>query len=184
MVSNDFDTNRGELSIVIRLVKLIEEASEWSGKFVSLFFIPMCLLLVFEVIMRYLFNSPTIFSQELSTIFFGAIGMLGGTYTLLHKSHVNLDILYGRFSAKKRAAIDIITSALFFFFCGLMIWYGSKMTYESIMQNEHSPSMWAPPMYFIKMIIPISATMLFLQGLAKLYRDILTLKGVGKKEDQ
>ena len=157
------------------VIRIIDSTTDWTGKIVSLMLIPMCLLLVFEVLMRYIFNNPTRFSHELSTFLFGGIGMLGGAYTYLYKGHVTLDIIYGRLNSRKKAILDIITSPFFFFFCVALIWQGWNMAYDSLMLNEHTSTPWGPPLYPLKFIIPIASILIFFQGIAKMIRDVFTV---------
>lgn len=145
--------------------------SEWSGRGVSIVLFLLVGVLVYEVIMRYVFNSPTIWAHELSLFLFGTIGMVGGAYVLLHKAHVNLDILYSRVSPRKRAVLDLITAPLFFFIIILMIWAGGGFALRSWKILEPSSTVWAPPVYPFKTIVPVAAFLLLLQGVAKFIRD-------------
>ena len=54
-----------------------------------------------------------------------------GAYVLKHGGHVNVDILYGRFSPRIRAIIDLFTWLLFFYFCGLLLVKGWEMAWDS-----------------------------------------------------
>ncbi len=71
-------------------------------------------LLLMEVVLRYFFNSPTVWANELAQMLFGAYAILAGGYILRTGGHVNVDILYSRLSRKSRAALDIVTSSAFF----------------------------------------------------------------------
>ncbi|MBU4353040.1 MAG: TRAP transporter small permease subunit [Nanoarchaeota archaeon] len=158
---------------IVRISNFLNAVSELTGKTVSLLLIPMCLLLVYEVIARYGFNNPTIFSHELSTFLFGGIGVLGGAYAHYHKAHVNLDIFYGRWSPRTRAIMDIISSPLFFFFLVILIWRGAEMAHDSLVLNEHTSTPWGPPLFPLKLTIPLASILLLFQGIAKLCMDIL-----------
>lgn len=162
---------------LIALLRVIDGISERSGKLLSFFLVPMCLVLVYEVIMRYGFNRPTIFAYETSLFIYGAIGMLGGAYVLLHDGHVRMDAVYGRLSLRTRALIDLITVLLFFYFCALLLWQGWEMAYFSLTIKEHTGTPWSPPYYPIKLIIPIAAFLILLQGLVKFIRDLLSVIG-------
>ena len=131
----------------------------------------MCLLLVYEVIMRYGFNSPTIFAHETSLFLYGGTGMLVGGYVLLHNAHVRMDAVYGRLSPRSKAILDLITASIFFYLCGLVLWQGWGMGYRSLMAGEYTMTPWAPPYYPLKMAIPVAAFLILLQGLAKFIRD-------------
>ena len=129
-------------------------------------------VLAYEVTMRYVFNSPTIWGQELSLFLFGTTGMIGGAYVLLHKAHVNLDLLYSRVTRRKQAILDLITAPVFFFVTILIIWYGMDFALNSWKILEISSSPWHPPYYPVKTIIPIAALLLLLQGVVKFIRDL------------
>lgn len=145
--------------------------SEWSGRGVGIALFLLVGVLTYEVITRYVFNNPTIWAHQLSLFLFGTIGMIGGAYVLLHKAHVNLDIIYSRVSRRKQAILDLITAPLFFFIIILMMWVGGSFALRSWAILEPSSTVWAPPIYPFKTIIPVAAFLLLLQGVAKLIRD-------------
>jgi TRAP-type mannitol/chloroaromatic compound transport system permease small subunit len=154
-------------------------AADWInervGKVLSLFVLVMFGLLLMEVIRRYLLNAPTVWANELTQMFFGAYAVLSGGYILATGGHVNVDLFYSRLTRRKQARLDIITSLLFFMFGGMMLYYGSALAWESLSTFETSESAWNPPIYPIKLMIPVGAGLLLLQGTAKLLRDILIL---------
>ena len=98
--------------------------------------------------------------------------MLGGGYVFLHEGHVRLDALYERFTPRVKAILDLITFIFFFIFCGVLIWKGWLMGWDSLMMLERTQSAFAPPLYPIKLVIPVGAGLLILQGLAKFIRDL------------
>lgn len=159
---------------------LIDTVNEWVGKIVSYLILFMMAIMVFEVGARYVFLSPTIWAHETSSFLFGVGVMLGGGYTLLYREHVNMDIIYNRFSLRSRATVDLITSILFFSFCIALIWKGAEWAWRSLLLLEASYTVWAPPFYPIKLMIPIGGSLLLLQGLAKFIRDLTTAIRRGK----
>ncbi len=156
-------------------IAAIDALNDWVGKILSYFLFAFFVLLFVEVILRYFFNSPTVWANELSQMLFGAYAILGGGYILRTGGHVNVDIVYSRFTKKTRAVIDIFTSALFFLFCGMLLVYGGSLAWESLARFEHSQSAWNPPLYPAKLMIPLAAGLIICQGIAKLMRDCLTL---------
>ena len=156
-------------------LKFINDVNERVGKLLSYFLFLFFALLFMEVILRYFFNSPTVWANELAQMLFGAYAILAGGYIMLTGGHVNVDILYSRLSQKTRAILDIFTSVLFFLFCGMLLIYGGSLAWDSLSRFEHSQSAWNPPLYPAKLMIPLAALLLMLQGLAKLIRDILTV---------
>jgi len=65
----------------------------------------------------------------------------------------------------------LFTWLLFFYFCGLLLWKGGEMAWDSFKVLETEPTAFAPPVYPIKMMIPLGALIILLQGLAKFIRD-------------
>ena len=156
------------------VLKFIDDMNDWVGRVLSFGVLLMFVLVLSEVIRRYLFNAPTVWGTELTQMTFGAYVILSGGYILRWEGHVNVDILYSRLSDRGKAVLDIITFFLFFLFCGMMLWYGGALAWESISILERSDSAWHPPIYPVKMMIPIGAFLLLAQGIAKLIRDTLT----------
>ncbi len=159
-----------------RIIKYIDKLNNIVGNIVKFLLLYMALTLVYEVVMRYFFNKPTIWVFDLCKQALGFIGALGGGYTLLYNSHVKVDVIYTNLSLKTRAILDLITSVLFFIFIGVLIWKSTEMAVNSWALKEHAVTVLAPPLYFVKTAIPIGAVLVLLQGIAKVLRDILVLK--------
>ncbi len=172
------------MKVLYHFLRLIGWINDQAAKILSYFILIIFGLLIVEVIRRYLFNAPTVWANELTQMLFGAYIVLAGGYILASEGHVNVDILYSRLSRKTQAILDIITSVLFFLFCMMMVYYGGSLAWESLSTFEHSQSAWNPPIYPVKLTIPLGACLLLLQGIAKLIRDILFLiKGVDYREE-
>ena len=163
------------MSLLKAILAIIDTVNDRVGNILSYFLFFFFVLLLMEVILRYFFNSPTVWANELAQMLFGAYTILAGGYILRTGGHVNVDILYSRLSKKSRAGLDIVTSSLFFLFCGMLLIYGGSLAWDSLSRFEHSQSAWNPPLYPAKLMIPFAAILLMLQGVAKLIRDILIL---------
>jgi len=163
------------MSILKAFLKFIDAVNDRVGNFLSYFLFFFFVLLLMEVVLRYFFNSPTVWANELAQMLFGAYAILAGGYILRTGGHVNVDILYSRLPRKTRAALDVVTSSLFFLFCGMLLIYGGSLAWDSLSRFEHSQSAWNPPLYPAKLMIPLAAILLMLQGIAKLIRDIFIL---------
>jgi TRAP-type mannitol/chloroaromatic compound transport system permease small subunit len=157
------------------ILGFIDALNDWVGRVLSFGVLAMFLLVLSEVIRRYFFNSPTVWGNELTQLLFGMYVILSGGHILRWGGHVNVDILYSHIGPRLKAFVDIVTFSLFFLFCGMMLLYGGSLAWESLSILERSNSAWEVPLYPWKMMIPIGALLLLLQGVAKLIRDILTL---------
>jgi TRAP-type mannitol/chloroaromatic compound transport system permease small subunit len=164
-----------------RVLSIIDSVSEWSGRLISIFIFFLAFLLLYDVIMRFAFNAPTIWCHELALHIFGAYVVLAGPYVLLHHEHVKIDIVYNRFSPRGRAMIDSVTYLLFFMYIGLLLWHGFHIAARSVALNQTvSPSPWASPLWPVKLTIPLAAFLMLIQGLAHYIRT-LTLVFTGKE---
>ena len=154
------------------MLRLIDSTSEWSGKVVSFFVVFAMLALLYEIISRYVFHSPTLWAHEVSHHFYGAHFMIGGAYTLLHRMHVRTDVIVGRLSPRTQAIVEVIIIMVFFYYCGLLLFKGGQMAWTSVLRQETVTSVFRSPLWPVKLTIPIGAFLVLMQGIAKFIRDI------------
>lgn len=167
------------------LSKFIDRLSEWIGK-ASAWLIPLLIAeLVYDTIARYVFNAPTAWSYDISYMLYGAAFMGGASYTLLLDEHVRIEVIYEKVSPKSRAVIDAIGYVIFFFpSMGALLYFGTEFTIKSWKILESSgESMWSPPIYPFKTIIPITALLLILQGIVQFVRCLVSIKKGRKSLD-
>jgi TRAP-type mannitol/chloroaromatic compound transport system permease small subunit len=107
----------------------------------------------------------------------GTFFLMGEAFTLKHKQHVRIDILYGRFSKRTRAAIDVFFYLVLFF----PLWFGilyALIPYVSFSWEMGEKSMqgyWQPVIYPFKTVMPIGVGLFLLQALAEFCRSLLIL---------
>ena len=158
--------------VIRALVNGIDSISKWTGRIIGYFIVLMMLVLLYEVFLRYVLDNPTNWAHETSLYMFGSYFMLLGGYALYSRSHISMDLLYGRFSPRKKAIMDVITALLFFFFIGGLFYYGAEYAWDAVTRQQSSGTAWNPPLYPFKLMIPISAFLLLLSGVAKFIRDL------------
>lgn len=148
------------------------------GKICAYSILVMMLLVVYEVFTRRVLNQPTVWTFESITQVYGFHFMMVIPYTLLHKGIVNVDLLYGAFSKRNQAILDLATYALFFFpFILGVLFKGVPYAVTSWQQLETSWSVFAPPIYPFKTVIPVAFGLLFLQGVSEVLKRVLILMG-------
>ena len=163
------------MKCIDRLIHVIGQINEWTGRITAYLLFFMALSTTYEVIARYLFNSPTLWSMESNQYVLCLYSALAGGYALLHKAHVSVDIISSRFSEKTRACVDIATSFFFFLFILVLIWKSGVMAWDSLVENEVSPTILEVPLFPVKIFIPIGGFLILLQGVGKLLGDIRVL---------
>ena len=152
----------------------MDNLSEWTGRIFVWLIIPLTIVVVYEVISRRVFNAPNIWATEVTNYLYGPHFMLAAAYTLLYRSHVSIDIIYGKFSPRTRGIMDIITHLVFYFpFCTIVFIQGILFAQTSWSIHETSESAALTIVPLIKTVIPVTFALLLIQGLANFIRSIM-----------
>ncbi|MEX5729998.1 TRAP-type mannitol/chloroaromatic compound transport system permease small subunit [Rhodovulum iodosum] len=99
----------------------IDRLSLFCGEFVSYWAVIAVLVYYYEVIARYVFNSPTNWAHEAMYLMFGMQYLIAGSYAMLTESHVRVDVFYAPLSRPRKAWADLVTSIFFFIFAGTLL---------------------------------------------------------------
>jgi len=156
-----------------RVTDAIETVNVKAGEFVAWWSLIAVFVYYYEVIARFVFNSPTNWVHESMFLMFGMQYMLSGAYAYREDQHVRVDVIYSKFSPRGKAIADIVTSVFFFIFIGTMLVTGYRFAADAVNVGEHSFTEWGIQYWSVKLAIPIGAALLLLQGIAKLLKDIL-----------
>lgn len=166
------------MSNVTRYLRVQDGLSDWVGRVVSWLTLGIIGVLLFEVVARYLFNAPTVWGHELSTMFFGALSILAGSYTLRHQGHVRSDVVYRLLPPRGQAFCDVVIFVLALVVLAVVFRMAVDFTWHAWRIGEFSNrSVWRPPLWPIKATIPLAVGLLMLQCLAELVRGVLRLAG-------
>jgi TRAP-type mannitol/chloroaromatic compound transport system permease small subunit len=154
----------------------IERAIDWvsdrSGLFVALWSVNAVLAYTFEVVMRYLFNMPTIWVHEGSYLLFGMMYVIAGAHGLLHGAHVRVDVIYTKLSLRAQAGLDIVTALFFFVFIVVMGATSWRFLSDSYAQGERSVETWQIHYWPVKAMMVLGAALILLAGISRLIKDI------------
>lgn len=159
-------------------IKFIDRINERVGKAVSYLVVPLSLIVVFEVIMRYIFDAPTLWAWDVNMYLGGLMTILGAGYAHLYKSHVSVEFFLERWSPRKKVLLELILSPLIILPLAILAWYGFEAAWQSVKINEHYSSLWEPPIYPLRIAIPIGAVLFLLQAVSRFIGDILRFCGV------
>ncbi|WP_398464466.1 TRAP transporter small permease subunit [Tardiphaga sp.] len=162
---------------MLKLARAVTSLNAVIGRVASWLIVPMFVLLLADVVMRYVVGRAAIWTAEFAQLIFGVYAVIAGGYLLVERAHVNVDIIYGRFNRVKKAIVDLATSFLFYIFMGVLVYQGIDMAWESVAQRETSSSIWDPYIWPVKMVIPVAGILLLLQGIVRTVSDIRTVNG-------
>ena len=164
-----------------KVTQFIDRFTIKQGEFSSLLALPLLVVVLYEVIMRYLFNAPTIWGFELTTFIYGIHYMLGLAYCDVHGGHVRVDIFTSQLPIRFQAIIGIITTTIFFMPVMIYMTIASwKYAWISIAGREVNSTSWAPPIYPVKALMALSFTFLLIQGISNLLHNIRATQGLSK----
>jgi TRAP-type mannitol/chloroaromatic compound transport system permease small subunit len=159
---------------LVRVVRAIDRFTEVTGTWVAWLNVPMMLFVSYEVMMRYVFDSPTIWVFDTTYMLYGTIFMLGAAYALLKGAHIRTDFFFEQWSARTRGTIDSVAYIVFFFpsiFVFLLITWGEGWyAYQINELSEQTP--WRPVLWPFKMMIPLACLLLLVQGVSETIKSL------------
>jgi TRAP-type mannitol/chloroaromatic compound transport system permease small subunit len=151
-----------------KLCKSIDSINEMVGRVAAWATAVVVLVVFVDVVMRYLFNTSYVFTQEMEWHLFGFIFLMGAGATLLKDGHVRVDIFYQRYGHRGRAWINLL-GVIFFLVpgCLMIIVTSLKFVASSFAVLEGSPDPGGVPYRFIlKSCIPAGFILVLIQGVA------------------
>jgi TRAP-type mannitol/chloroaromatic compound transport system permease small subunit len=166
--------------ILLLVEQGIDRFSETCGRISAWLLLILVLVIAYDVLMRYAFQSTHVALQELEWHLFALSFLLGAGYTLKHDEHVRVDIFYqGRhMNARRRAWLNLFGTLLFLLpFCVLVIVSAWPFAYNAYIQGESSPDPGGLPYrWLLKSAILLGFALLFIQGIAEILRNMRVLR--------
>lgn len=154
-------------------MKLISEFNRRVGEFVCLFYLAVFAIIIYDVVLRYFFDAPTVWGLELVIALAGIQYVLGGAQAIRDDAHVRIDVIYLLFSPRTRRNLDILSSVLVIIFLSIVCYYGFLQAQTSWLRDETSGAGWNShaPMY-MKIAIPVGASLMLLQSIVQLIKAL------------
>lgn len=164
---------------VERLLRIVDGISIWTGKICAWLVFPLMGALVYEVISRYFFSSPTLWAFDITYMIYGAHFMLVAAFALAKHDHIRTDFVYRLAPVRWQATLDAALYLVFFIpALTVFLWVSTEYAVDSWIQGERSNlSPWLPPVYPLKTVLPVSAALLLLQGVSELIKSIYAARG-------
>lgn len=157
-------------------VRVVEAMNYRIGRMSMYLLFVLCGVLLWSIIAK-AFGRPPLWTQEMAQFTMVAYFTLGGAYSLQLGANVRMDLLYGNWSPRRQAAVDVVTVFTMIFFLGVILYGGIESTAYALDIGERSRTVWRPYLAPIKIVICVGAVLMILQSLAFLIRDIALLRG-------
>ena len=163
-----------------KVLKAVDTISEKSGNIARWFGLLLILVVVYDVVARYIFNAPTIWGYEIAMALGMSLYCWGYAYTESKHGHVRVDVFYIHMSPRARAIVDTIGGFLFFLpVIGLVVFAAwNNMMWSWGVMEKSVEGYWYPPWYPLRTMIFLGFALLLMQGVANLSRSLYqTIKG-------
>jgi TRAP-type C4-dicarboxylate transport system permease small subunit len=158
------------------LNRLIDGLTYLSGWTAALCLVGAALVVTEAVIVRKILGISTIWQIEASVFMLIFTVFAGAPFVQKNEHHLNVDLLIIHLSPKTRQITLIIVSIVTCILAGILAWYAWPMWWEAVVNNEHSESLWGPPLWIPYFFLPLGMTLLFLQYIVYIRDKIVDLK--------
>lgn len=145
-----------------------------SGRLFAYLSLPVIAVIMIEVIGRYFFRHPFIWTHETMMFLTALIFAMGGGYVLFQRGHISVDIFVKKLSIRGQAIVNIIASVFFFIYIYFLTPALIRYAGTSLRILERSGTPWNPPVYPLKIAILVAVIIILLAGIANLIRDLNT----------
>ena len=153
-----------------RFVDVVGECTSWLA-------LVIVALMATNVLLRYLFRTGSVWSQELEWHLLVPLILFGTSYALRHGEHVRVDIVYGKFSERTKVIVDLVSALLAIAISVLFIWFSFHYVQQSYVIDERSQDPGGLPYrYLLKALIPVGFGLLLAQSIAVALLNIEKLR--------
>ena len=158
----------------IRLVRIIDKFTDTTGTWVAWLNLPLVGAVSYEVISRYAFNKPTMWSFDVTYMLYGSIFMLGSAYALHKGAHIRTDFFFEKWSIRTKGVIDSVAYLVFFFpsIFVFMLVSGAEGWYAYTINEESEQSPWRPLLWPYKLVVPLTCVLLLIQGVSEVIKSL------------
>jgi TRAP-type mannitol/chloroaromatic compound transport system permease small subunit len=161
-----------------KVLLFVDKVSTWVGQAFSWIIVALTLHISWEVFSRYVLDHPRAWAFDAMIMMYGTLFMMAGAYTLAKNGHVRGDVIYGFFTPRAQAILDL-TLYIVFFIPGIvaLTYAGYFYAAESWAINEHSNiTSEGPPVYPFKTVIPLAGAFVLAQGIVEIIRCVICIK--------
>jgi len=166
------------MKALLALSRFIDAANERLSVIADSLVLLSCLISAGNAFSRYAFSISSNAWLEIQWYMFGALVMLGASYTLKRNEHVRVDMVYSNLSTRGQIWVDIFGAILFLLPATLILCYLSwPVFHNSWVENEISGNAGGLIRWPIKIFLPLGFGLLSLQGISELIKRIAMLTG-------
>jgi TRAP-type mannitol/chloroaromatic compound transport system permease small subunit len=158
-------------------VRFMDRIADGVGAFAKYLIYLMIGVLLFDVVSDKAFGFVQNWTVEMAQFTLTAFFFMAGPKTLKDDTHVRLDLIYANLSDRGKARIDMVTIWIVIFYLAVMLWGSLSSLQYSWETNQRLPSLWAPSLVPIKVLMVICIVLMILQCIAIFFKSVATARG-------
>lgn len=160
----------------VKYVHGVDRFNRTVGRFTMYLVFVLMGILLYSALSKGFFL-PSQWTLEMAQFVMAAYYLLGGAYSLQLDSHVRMDLLYGKWSPRTKAVVDVLTIFMLFVYLFFLLYGGVSSTAYALKFGETSYSSWSPYMAPVKIVMVIGIFLTFLQATSILIKDLAIAMG-------
>jgi len=185
------------MTTLLRFASVVDGLNRWIGLVVMYGIFVLMAILLWSSISKSFFM-PSLWTLEMAQFAMVAYYMLGGPYSLLVGANVRMDLFYGNWSLRRKAAVDVITVFFLIFYLVVLLrgalsstayslgyWGDEPVTFflglmsgaEEVGRMETSATAWRPVIWPIKAIMIVGLVLMLMQAVSELIKDLARALG-------
>jgi TRAP-type C4-dicarboxylate transport system permease small subunit len=158
------------------LQKVVERTSSITGGIAALSIVAAALVVTEGIITRKVLGLSAIWQIEASVFLLIFATFVGAPFVQKKEHHLNVDLVLIYLSPKTREIVLIIVSIITCILAGVIAFFGWPMWWEAVIRNDHSYSLWSPPLWIPYFFIPFGMSLLLFQYIVQIIKRIVALK--------
>jgi len=155
---------------------VIEGSSSITGGIAALCIVAAALVVTEGIITRKVLGVSAIWQIEASVFLLILATFVGAAFVQKSEHHLNVDLVLIHLSPKTRELTLIVVSIIACILSGIIAWFAWPMWWEALIRNDHSYSLWGPPLWIPYFFIPFGMSLLFFQYIVHIIKKITSLR--------
>ena len=150
--------------------RIVDGISEATGIICAWSLVLIGFFITFEVVMRYVFNAPTIWVDEISRVLQVWVVYLAAAYVLKHRGMVTIELILSNPHSLWRRLAESFAILVLFIFAGTACYFGYQIWLKATLAGHTTDTYLAPPKMITHAPVWVGSALLMLQGLVQLIR--------------
>ena len=165
------------------LNRVIDGLTYLTGWTAALCLVAAAIIVTEAVVVRKILGISTIWQIEASVFLLMFVVFAGAPFVQKNDHHLNVDLVIIHLAPRTREILLILVSIISCLIAAILAWYAWPMWWEAVVGNQHSESLWGPPLWIPYLFLPLGMTLLFLQYIVYIRDKIVKLKKGDITED-